>query len=196
MKTNHFPGAAVPLLKLLALCLAISACGGGGGGDEPPPTSPNLGWITVSTITYPDGSFALASSGGPYTTQADNVRLVGTVFVSPDAGPTGGTDLNSLSGHYHYPVIDWQNAGNGTEGQARNDFTVIFCYLFCHPAWWYLGEVRWSTSIDLAPGANRITVRASDPSGNTGETSLTITRQPETVPPTVSATDPANGADG
>jgi hypothetical protein len=55
------------------------------------------------------------------------------------------------------------------------------------------GTTSWSKSVTLTSGSNTIYARATDTSGNTKETSITVTYNvPDTTKPTISITSPAN----
>jgi len=158
----------------MSLTLSLGSCSGGGGEEGRPSTEgPNVGsgWIG---ITNP-------SPYGVFDTELHSVDLNGTSFVSPGATcPAGIGDLGS-----GYQVT-WYNAANSTSGEARaglNCLVIVF-------AWW---EVDFGV-IPLEIGQNRITVTATDSAGNVGRDSITITRHPDTTPPTVTSTAPTNGA--
>src|SRR5690606_11820045 len=59
-----------------------------------------------------------------------------------------------------------------------------------------ISEHTWQATIDLIIGENLIAVTATDPSGNLGRVRITVTRTPDSVPPTVLSTTPANGETG
>ncbi|MDD5687530.1 MAG: Ig-like domain-containing protein, partial [Elusimicrobia bacterium] len=56
------------------------------------------------------------------------------------------------------------------------------------------GTNPWSSSVTLVGGSNTIYAKATDTTGNITETSITVTYVPDTTPPTIAITSPANGA--
>ncbi|MDD5686204.1 MAG: Ig-like domain-containing protein, partial [Elusimicrobia bacterium] len=56
------------------------------------------------------------------------------------------------------------------------------------------GTNPWSGSVTLVGGSNTIYAKATDTTGNITETSITVTYVPDTTPPTIAITSPANGA--
>jgi hypothetical protein len=72
--------------------------------------------------------------------------------------------------------VTWSNSLTGTNGTAT----------FSAP--------NWSATISFAPGANLITVRASDAQGNVGSATLTVNYSNETIPPTLAITAPTVAA--
>ncbi|MDD5688646.1 MAG: Ig-like domain-containing protein, partial [Elusimicrobia bacterium] len=57
------------------------------------------------------------------------------------------------------------------------------------------GLSSWSGTVTLVSGSNTIYAKATDTSGNTSETSITVTcTPPDTTPPSIAITSPANGA--
>jgi N-acetylneuraminic acid mutarotase len=82
----------------------------------------------------------------------------------------------------------WTNAATGQSGQASQ--YVGICWFLWTP---YLCNHSWSASIPVVEGNNRITVTASDPSGNIGTASITISRSADATPPAVVSTTPADG---
>ena len=161
-------------LVLMLLVALLASCGGGGGdeGEVDDPDQEGAGWIR---LTYPD-------TGGAYTTAAPTVSLYGEAFVSPtwwvcctgDATDTGVT-------------VTWTNTTTGTSGSASQRVTYS-CFL--SSCW--ISKHTWQATVDLAVGENLIAVTATDPSGNLGRIRITVTRTPDSVPPTVLSTTPAN----
>ncbi|MBV8880802.1 MAG: hypothetical protein JO332_12600, partial [Planctomycetaceae bacterium] len=72
--------------------------------------------------------------------------------------------------------VTWSNSLTGTTGTAT--FTAGL-------------NVNWSASIPMIPGVNTITIRATDPLGNIGTSSVDVTYSHETVVPTMSVDTPA-----
>ena len=165
-----------PGLLLIGCLLAAlaSGCGGGGGGDAGGVNDPNrvgAGWITIS---------------GPATTELTVAVVGGTAFVSPThwACCTGNASDTGVT-------ITWSNDTSGFSGAA--DQIPKYGWLF---QFFLLGHQDWSASIPLAPGSNIISVTATDPDGNLGRAILTVTRTPDSTPPTVVATSPTHQAQG
>jgi hypothetical protein len=72
--------------------------------------------------------------------------------------------------------VTWSNSLTGVNGTAT----------FAAP--------NWSASISFVPGANLITVQASDAQGNIGSATLTVNYSNETIPPTLAITAPTSAA--
>lgn len=166
-------------LILIATALSLINCGGGGGGGGTSSVSdPNRvgsGWVT---ITFP-------VSVATYSTDSLGVVLAGEAFISP-------TWWRCCSGNATDTAVTvtWTNATTGQSDLATQSLSYI-CIGGCYP-----GTHRWQSNIDLALGDNLLTVTASDPSGNLGRATITVTRTPDITPPTVMSTVPANGATG
>lgn len=183
MMTKRFPAMALshffrwPFL-LIFLVVLLAGCGGGGddGGEVDDPDQEGAGWIT---LTYP-------VTGGTYTTTAPDVTLFGEAFVSPTwwVCCTGSATDTGVT-------VTWTNLTTGTSGSASQRVTYA-CFL--SSCW--ISQHTWQATIDLTVGENLIAVTAIDPSGNLGRMRITVTRTPDSVPPTVQSTIPANGETG
>lgn len=167
-------------LLLIAFVTLLASCGGGGGGGDvvvDDPDQEGAGWITLES---PD------VSGSSYSTDSPTVTLAGGAFISPTwwsccSGSASDTGV----------TVTWANTTTGMSGRAYQ-FVIYSCFFSsCYP-----GYHIWHATIDLALGENLITVTATDPSGSLGRTRITVTRTPDTTPPTVSSTTPQNGAAG
>jgi len=164
----------VAILRVCAplLVLGLVACGGGGGGEQPPPPNegPNegLGWIYFNTPTF----------DADYSTDRPSIELAGMSFT-PDGAfcgfPVGGLPPNFS--------ITWSNQSAGTSGFADSYFCVI-----------YIQRTVWNANIGLNLGENRIVVTSSDGAGNIGRDTITVTRVPDTTPPSVASVSPVNNA--
>lgn len=163
---THFLLAIGCLLAALA-----GGCGGGSGGT--PPGDPNrvgAGWITIS---------------GQGSTDSPTTVVGGQAFISPthrrcctgNASDTGVT-------------VTWSNTTTGDSGAALQ--TPHYGWLFQ----FFLSGHSWSASIPVVLGSNDITVTATDPSGNLGRATITVTRVLDTTPPTITSTTPTSGALG
>jgi hypothetical protein len=80
-----------------------------------------------------------------------------------------------------YPGVDvyWNNQTNGKTGEANSRYGTL-------TSW----EHEWDAIIPLIDGSNIIEVTAQDPAGKSGSTSITVQNIPDTIPPTVSSTNP------
>jgi hypothetical protein len=175
---NHSSNIGKYLNRSLGLALVIifgvlSILGSGGGSDDTSSngTTPNEGWVT---ITYPTSN----------NTDNSPQYISGEAFISPtwwrccsgDASDTGVT-------------VIWSNETTGQTAQASQ--YVSICWFLWSP---YLCNHTWSANIPVIEGNNLIAVTAFDPSGNTGTDRITIIRSPDSIPPSVFTTSPADGA--
>jgi N-acetylneuraminic acid mutarotase len=164
----------VLLLGLLSILGAVGGCSSGGGDSDGDDGDTNRGWLT---LTYP-------TDEASYPTDTSPQYLAGEAFISPtwwrcctdDASDTGVT-------------VSWRNEATNQSAPATQH--VRYC-LFLFSV--YLCDHTWSASIPVIAGDNPITVTATDPDGNHGEKAITIVRSPDTVPPYVASTVPADGA--
>ena len=164
------------------LLTLAAACGGGGGGDgdDSPPPDPNAptrkGFGSVE-ITTPSSS--------SHSTESDSIHLGGTAFISPTnfVCCSGSADDTGVG-------VSWSSSrgGGGFTSQSVDLCFFIFTPFLCHHTW--------SAAVPLAVGANVIRVTAADSSGNVGTDTITVTRLPDSRPPTVMGTNPPNGAVG
>jgi N-acetylneuraminic acid mutarotase len=165
------------LAALTSLLLLMFGCGGGGGdGGSTSSNDPNrvgAGWITITNNT----------AGPTSSTAASTVGLGGDAFISPTWSGccTGSASDTGVT-------VSWVNATKGVSGAANQK--PQYCWLFEY----FLCGHTWQATIDLVVGNNVITITATDPSGNLGRVTTTVTRTPDVTPPTVSATSPASGA--
>jgi N-acetylneuraminic acid mutarotase len=166
-------------LVLILLVALLASCGGGDAGDDgeiDDPDQEGAGWIT---LTYPD-------TGGAYTTTAPTVTLYGEAFVSPTwwVCCTGNATDTGVT-------VTWTNSTSGTSGSA---FQRVTYSCFLSSCW--ISKHTWQATIDLVVGDNLIAVTATDPSGNLDRVRITVTRTPDSVPPTVLSTTPTDGETG
>lgn len=171
---RHFGRLVLLLAVLGGGLLTILGTSGGGGDDSSTPTGGG-GWVTIDQPT----------SAGQYSTDRTGVTLGGEAFISP-------THFRCCSGSATDTgvTVGWQNQATGASGSAFQ--SVGICWFFG----FFLCDHRWTASVPLALGNNPITVTASDPSGNTGSAAITVTREPDTTPPTVTGTTPKDNALG
>jgi hypothetical protein len=103
-----------------------------------------------------------------YTTESDVIRLSGSAFAAPNG----------------VAVVTWA----GGQAQSWYDYCVNFFgeRVPC-------GYLHWSVDIPLVVGVNVITMKAEYGS-DVGYDTITITRLPDTTPPTVTSTTPGSGA--
>ena len=168
MRTRYFLGVS---------CLLAALCGGcgGGGGDEGSTNSgpSNIGWVSVSS-----SHVSLAADGTP-------VAFVdGSAFVSPNYVGHRQSGLCLLLCPFDDSEpgvkVSWENRTPGTQGTARSRYGTL-------TLWKHL----WSASIPLVAGSNTIRIRAYDPAGNVGTTTLTLVYSP--LPPQKIAADTGDG---
>ncbi|MFN3566596.1 MAG: Ig-like domain-containing protein, partial [Burkholderiaceae bacterium] len=161
------PKALVALLGFAALF----GCGGGGGGESPPPQTPAAcqGSFAIDTPTY----------AGTWETDQPAIEVGG--WAPTPGGPYSG----NCPGDPGY-TMTWRNEGNDATGPAyawTSKYYGVFGP-YCH--------TRWHTSeIPLVVGDNRIRVSGGSA---LGEACIVVRRLPDTAPPLVSWTSPADGA--
>ncbi len=172
--------AASLLLSLVASLALLAGCGGGGGGDEsaPPPdpnapTSTGRGFVTIESPT----------DVSSFTTEESSVVLRGPAFISPDrfvccSGSATDTAV----------TVTWTNStgGGGAASQSVNICPGFFGFGMG------LCDHTFSAEIPLTLGANVIQVSATDGGRHSGTDTITVTRNRETTPPTVTSTNPVN----
>jgi len=134
----------------------VGSNGGGGGGDGNNADFENSGYIIIE---YP-------TTASSYTTYCDAANLGGEAFISPTwwrccSGSAEDTGV----------TVTWENKTTGQNGFATQN--VDICYSFGIP---YLCNHTWHAEVPLALGDNLINVRSTDPSGNTGKDSITVTK--------------------
>jgi len=148
------PDSMRPMHALAALALAAlaTACGGGGGDVQAPY---NPGWVALDA----------PASGSTYSGVCETLYLSGTAFISPT-----WSHCCSGSASDSGVTVTWTNATSGQTLQASQwveECTLFWVKLVC--------TNHWNAEIPLMLGDNRITITASDPSGNTGQQTLTVT---------------------
>ena len=128
---------------------------------------------------------ALAACGGGGD---DGESSGGWVLIYQTSAQPTDQDLVHLEGITFMGAkrVSWANTSTGESGDASHyvECSLILCLHV------------WGASIPLAMGANAIQVTASDDAGNSGSDAVTVTRLPESVPPTITSTFPPNGATG
>ena len=140
---------------MIFLIVLLGACGGGGGssgggGDV------GGGWVTIDQPT----------TETTYSTVCNSVELGGEAFISPTwwrccSGSAEDTGV----------TVTWKNMTTGTEQKAYQSIDI--CYFLGSP---YLCNHRWSATVPLALEDNLITITAADPSGVTGQDSITVSK--------------------
>ena len=148
--------------------------------------------VSWNTTTVPNGAHTLKASArdaaGNATTSASISVIVANAdatpptvaITAPTSNPTFSTSTTPLtlggtaSDNVGVTQVTWVNSAGGS-GTAT-------------------GTTSWTASgIVLQPGANGLTVTATDAAGNTATDALTVTLS-DTTPPAVSITAPAAGA--
>lgn len=162
-------------LILWLIWTSLVGCSSGSDSDDTsPPIDPQCnsrnsgGWISVTT---PENC--------PSQTEASSEHVAGEAFISDSwyrccSGSATDTGV----------TVNWMNETCSESGAAYQ--SVRYCWFFGT----YLCDHSYWANIPLAMGENRIIVTASDPSGDSGQSTITITRIPETTPPTVISTLP------
>ena len=157
------------LFTSLTLILLLFGCGGGGG-EAPPDT----GGISIDFPT----------TDSAFTTHEASITLSGTAFISPDRSVCCGDSFTNDSG----VDVTWSNSTGGSGGAAQS---VGTCTPFgVRP---FLCNHTWRATVPLAVGTNVIRVFATD-GKRSGSDSITVTRPPDTTPPTISSTTPGRSA--
>ena len=156
---------------LATLC---GGCGGGGGDGAGTNSSPaNIGWVDVDSSRV-----SLAADGTPIA------FVNGSAFVSRNyvGHRQSGLCLLACAFDDSDPgvKVSWENTTLATVGTANSRYGTL-------TEWWHL----WSASIPLAAGSNTIRIRANDPAGNAGTTTLTLVYSP--LPPQKIAADTDDG---
>ncbi len=167
--------------RLLSAVLAtiLSACGGGGDGDSSAPVDPN------APTRVGAGRVEITTPGtSTFTTESVAVNVGGDAFISP-------TLFRCCSGSATDTAVSvtWSSSAGGGGAASQS---AQYCQFFFGP--FFLCGHTWAVDVPLVMGANQITITATDGAGNTGTDRVTITRTPETAPPVVKATSPAQGA--
>ncbi|MGA1865500.1 MAG: carboxypeptidase-like regulatory domain-containing protein [bacterium] len=148
---------AILFLIFIPLILVIIGCGGDGtGGGSDGEDYSGGGWVTIEDPT----------TEPTISTNCDHIYIGGEAFISPTwyrccSGSAEDTGV----------TVTWRNITSGESGNA--DQSVDICYFFGSP---YLCNHRWGATVPLALGENQITVSASDPSGVSGHSSITVSK--------------------
>lgn len=139
------------------LILLLSGCQQGAS-DSTPGQRVNQGWVTITSPT----------DQATFTTPYSTVGLGGKAFVSSAWACCPAIDD---------VVVSWSNAATGVSGVAygRIYSTNPIFPVLVH---------EWYASVSLALGDNRITVTASDPRGDKGTDTITVTYAPPPASPT------------
>jgi hypothetical protein len=174
------PGHTNRLILLFILGLTgagITSCGSESDpGYTPPPVDPqcnssnNGGWVTVTNPEY-----------CPIQTESSSAFVAGKAFIS-DAWYRCCTGSATDTG----VTVSWFNETSATSGYTVQ--FVRYCWFFGT----FLCDHSYYANIPLAMGENRIIVTASDPSGVSGQRTITFRRVPETTPPTVTSSLPVD----
>jgi hypothetical protein len=156
-----------------------------------------ISWYTLST---PNGTHRLTAvardAAGNTTTSAPvTVTLANTTSAATPASSTPAPDTTKPTVSITAPGATTGAATITLKGTAADNVGVT------QVAWTNsrggsgtaTGTTAWTANIALQIGANVVTVTARDAAGNTGQSSVTITRADTTVP-TVSLTSPTSGA--
>jgi hypothetical protein len=160
------------------VCIALlTSCGGGGDEDGTPPPDPN------AAQRVGRGSLTIESpaDAATYSTDLDTIVLSGSAFISPT----------------HFRCCSGEASDTGVTVSSSTGSAVSQSAHYCHPLGFgplSLCDHTWKTVISLRVGDTRVTLEARDPAGNIGRDTITITRRPDTRPPTVSSNTPATGA--
>jgi N-acetylneuraminic acid mutarotase len=166
----------LPLLLVLALPLG---CGGGGGEDRPPPPDPNASTSTGRGFVSIEGPTEASS----FTTAESSIVLSGDAFISPDrfvccSGSASDTAV----------TVSWSSSAGPTGQTTQSVDLCSFLFSF------FLCDHTWSARIPLSVGVNVIRVHATDGGRNSATDTITVTRLPDSTPPTVVGITPFNGA--
>ena len=157
---------------VIAIGIATLIASGGGGSDSDNGGTPNEGWVKIYFPTTEDN----------YTTDNSPQYFTGEAFISPTSWRCCSGDASDTG-----VIVEWRNETTGQSAQASQYIRI--CYFLWSP---YLCDHRWSANIPIIEGNNSIVITASDPAGNNGTDRITIFRTPDSTPPTVSSTIPAD----
>ncbi len=169
LTTTNFRRALLVGLSMIAL----ASCGGGNENGDANSSHPNsnLGWITTSRSSY--------------TTGSSTASLSGNAFMSPEYAEYTQTRVAPAP----EVTVSWRNETSGTDGYARQQVTLEFCFPTTTSADTCFWSHRWEASVPLVPGTNVITVMANDSSGNAASVTVTVTYH-DVNSPTVRSTFP------
>jgi hypothetical protein len=112
------------------------------------------------------------------------------VIVPPDTTPPTITITSPTDGQ------TFTTATITVSGSASDTVGLIKVEVKVGSGDWQIasGTTSWTESVTLASGSNTIYARATDTSGNTKETSVTVTYDPpDTTDPTITITSPTSG---
>ncbi len=166
---------------LVVLVLLAAGCGGGGGSD-----SGGDGGGGDSSQGLRNGIVTVnepVSNNRSYTTRAPSLEIRGTAYTAPD-------DLDCATSQPIQLAMEWRNAGTGQSGAGGIQTRCQNSFLGNLPV------TRWGIpygSIDLAIGANNITITVSG-GGRRGSATITVNRVEDTTPPSIISRSPAPGA--
>lgn len=174
MKLRH----AIPVAVVIALTL--TACGTGGTSGESIPAGSachtNNGDVS---ITFP--------SACPVSVSTAEISLSGEAFISHQPNlnlPDWWQNTATATG----VTVTWTNVTTGQSGPTEQ--TVRICWFFVS----FLCEHQWSASVPIAMGSNTVRITASDNAGTRGIATTAVVRVPDSTPPTVQSTSPADGS--
>lgn len=157
----------------VAILVGLLSAGCSGGGDEGPPPGnegPNAGrgFLSINTPTV----------DAAYTTDRPSIALAGNSFTP--SGAYCPAIVGVLPANFN---VTWSNESFGTSGSAT---PALNCFLIV--------QTVWDALIALNFGANTLVVTSSDGAGNVGRDTITVTRVPDTIPPSVALVLPADKA--
>lgn len=134
-------------LLCLCCCALLTSCGGDGGTSYTPPAP--TGWVSID----PPASSA---------TVCNDVLLTGEAFISPTFWSCcGGTAAEMTA-----VTVTWRNDTTGATGTASQTVqTGLLVPLYDH---------RWTATVPLQMGTNRVSVTATDPAGLSGTAQVSI----------------------
>jgi hypothetical protein len=157
-----FTGQGLVAAAGAASVMALASCGGGGAEEGPPRSRARITIEIPSTDSFSTTSSAAFLSGVAFNS---NLFTSCSFFTPEDGGDGTGV------------TVTWSNStgGSGTASQSKNccGFGVNGFLCDHHNE---VGSHNWSVSVPIAVGANVVTVRASDASGNSATDTVTISR--------------------
>jgi PKD repeat protein len=169
------------------------------------------GSITTWVLDPGDGNPSYSGSGSPPSTKSHTYSTPGSytaiLMVSDDKDATAsdGRIISVGLSDTTPPTISIVSPSSGqtfatptitVSGSASDNAGISKVEVKVGAGSWQLasGTTSWSKQVTLSPGSNTIYARATDTSGNIGETSVTVAYSPaDTTPPTVSGVSPQNG---
>ena len=156
------------MVTIIAGLLSMSSCSGGGGGVWPAVVQDSSG-VSIDVTKLPNYP--------GYYVQTSSIDLVGDAPCDNCPSSIGG--CNGPLFPETAITIAWTNLSSGASGTGYYDIMGM-CVCFSGSCWinYYHGWI--APDIPLELGENVIKVTASNASGWSGGTSITITRLPET----------------